>query len=90
MKHWCSPEIGKRFFEEINRMFPDKSLDHLGKIFGCNRKTVGEWRDGTSPSAIYLARFLNLNGDVKYVLTGRRQTKEIPPEFLAELEEEYD
>ena len=39
---------------------------------GFDRRLLWHWRNGRSPSAIWLARLHFCGGDVIYVLTGRR------------------
>jgi hypothetical protein len=71
-------------------MFHGKTWTWIAKQFGCDKKTIYAWRDGIAPSPMFLARFLQLGGDIEYILIGNRKRKELPPEFLAELEEEYN
>ena len=90
MKRKNDIRIGKRAYSEVCRMFPGKSWTWIAKQFGCERKTFYAWRDGVAPSPMFLARFLQLGGDIEYILIGRKKPKELAPDFLAEYEEEYD
>ena len=89
MKRKADIAIGQRFVEELYRMHPESSDRKIAVRMGCASSTIQEWREGKAPGTMYLRRFLELGGDVDYVLTGRRKPKENPPDFLAELEEEY-
>lgn len=90
MKRKSDIAIGKRFVSELYRVVPDESGRKLARLLGCSPTMIREWQDGRTPSGMYLSRILQLGGDVEYILTGRRKPKENQPEFLAELEEEYD
>lgn len=90
MKRKSDFRIGKRAYSEVCRMFPGKTWTWIAKQFGCDKKTIYAWRDGIAPSPMFLARFLQLGGDIEYILIGNRKRKELQPEFLAELEEEYN
>lgn len=89
MKRKSDINIGIRAYEEVFRLFPNDSTISICQRLGCNRKLLNEWRKGCTPSAVFLARILELGGDVQYILTGRRTKTENTPDFLAELEEEY-
>lgn len=90
MKRRSDAEIGRRAFSEVNRLFPTESTISICRKLGCSRSVLACWRDGFAPSAMFLARLLELGGDVGYILTGRRRYPENTPDFLAEYEEEYD
>ena len=89
MKRKSEIAIGERFVLELYRLFPEDSDRKLARLLGCSPTMLREWQDGRTPSGMYLARILQLGGDVEYILTGKRQIKENPPDFLAEYEEEY-
>jgi hypothetical protein len=67
--------IGQRTYEELCRLFPDKSTTQVAKILGCRRQAVYWWRDGITPSAIFLQRLAFLGADIDWILTGRRKDK---------------
>lgn len=90
MKRKGNIEIGKRAAREAYRLYPDESTVGICRKLGCNRKLLGDWQAGVSPSALLLARLCELGGDVIWILTGKRRCPEPTPDFLAELEEEYD
>lgn len=83
-------EIGKRFVEELYRLFPNYSVRKIASILDVDRRMIYEWWNGKTPGGIYLARILHLGADVEYILIGKRKQKETAPDFLAEYEEEYD
>lgn len=89
MKRKSELAIGRRAAEEVRRLFPKSRHIDICRRLGCNKKTLSLWNDGFAPSAMFLSRIASLGGDVDYILTGNRRTKDNPPEFLAELEEEY-
>lgn len=89
MKRKADIAIGERFVSELYRVMPQASDRKLAWLLGCSPTMLREWQEGRTPSGMYLARILQLGGDVEYILTGGRKTNENPPEFLAELEEEY-
>lgn len=89
MKRKADIAIGERFVSELYRVMPQASDRKLARLLGCSKAMIQEWREGRTPGGMYLARILQLGGDVEYILTGRRKPNENPPEFLAELEEEY-
>lgn len=62
--------IGKRAYQEVLRLFP--KMKDAESIIGCKNYTIYEWNKGVSPSAIYLARLLELGADIQWILTGRR------------------
>lgn len=89
MKRKTDIEIGKRFTEELYRIFPGASNRKIAKILKCSPTNIQYWADGKTPSGIYLARIIYYGGDVNYILTGRRKYPDTEPDFLAEYEEEY-
>ena len=68
-------EVGKRAFEELDRIF---SLNKCGgiikvaKSIGCDKKTIHGWENGVTPETIYLIRLHYLGADVIYIMTGVR------------------
>lgn len=62
--------IGKRAYQEVLRLFP--RIKDAESVIGCENYTIYKWKEGVSPSAIYLARLLELGADVQWILTGRR------------------
>ena len=81
-------EIGKRFTEELYRLFPDYSNRKIASILGVDRRMINEWWRGMTPGGILFAKILYLGGDVEYILSGKRKQKETEPDFLAEYEED--
>jgi hypothetical protein len=65
-------EIGKRTYEEIQRIFDSdtKARRSLG-ITG--NRLMQEWMHGGAPSAKYLQRLHFCGADVIYILTGVRK-----------------
>lgn len=69
--------FGYRAYEELDRIY---ELGKYGrakseiKTLGCNRKTIYEWKAGTAPDAMYLARLHQMGADIIYILTGARRT----------------
>lgn len=72
MKHKCDISVGRRMFEELCRLFPNKTNAEVCRILGCDRKSCLYWSKGETPSPIWLQRLHYLGGDVIYVLTGKR------------------
>ena len=72
-KRKASIEIGQRAYKEILRLFPNKSIRQIAILLGCKRQTIQEWSEGSAPSAIFLARMIELGADVHWILTGRRK-----------------
>lgn len=72
-KRKANIEIGQRAYKEILRLFPDKSIPKIAILLGCKRQTIQEWDEGRAPSAIFLARMIELGADVNWILTGRRK-----------------
>ena len=68
-------EVGKRAFEELDRIF---NLSKYGgiikaaKSIGCDKKTIYGWENGVTPETIYLIRLHYLGADVIYIMTGVR------------------
>ena len=62
--------IGQRMYEEILRLFPSDT--EAAVAIGCNRSSLKFWRNGSTPSAMFISRLYFAGGDVLYVLTGRR------------------
>ena len=61
--------IGKRAYQEVLRLFP--KMKDAEKVVGCTDYTIYQWNKGVSPSAIYLARLLDLGADIQWILTGK-------------------
>jgi hypothetical protein len=74
-KRKANIEVGKRAFEELDRIF---NLSKYGgaikasKSIGCRRNTLYEWEKGVTPETIYLIRLHYLGADVIYIMTGVR------------------
>jgi hypothetical protein len=83
-------EIGKRFVEELYRLFPNYSNRKIANMLDVDRRMINEWWNGMTPGGIFFAKILYFGGDVEYILIGKRKQKETAPDFLAEYEEEYD
>ena len=64
--------IGKRAYQEVIRLFP--RMKDAERVIGCENYTIYKWNEGVSPSAIYLARLLELRADIHWILTGRKST----------------
>lgn len=68
-------EVGKRAFEELDRIF---NLSKYGgiikaaKFIGCDKKAIYGWENGVTPETIYLIRLYHLGADVIYIMTGVR------------------
>lgn len=66
-------EVGKRAFEELDRIF---NLGKYGgiikaaKSIGCNKTSIYGWENGATPETIYLIRLHYLGADVIYIMTG--------------------
>lgn len=71
-KRKCDIAVGQRAYAELMRLFPNYSSYKLGALCGCERKTITAWRDGESPSAIFLIRMHYLGADILWILTGER------------------
>lgn len=63
-------DFGKRMYSEIVRLFP--TMTAAAEELGCTYHAIWTWYAGTSPSAHFLARLVELGGDVMFVLTGKR------------------
>lgn len=67
-------EIGKRAFEEVDRIFP--TLMVAKNMLGMkSRQLLYDWMYGCAPSAKYLQRLHYCGADVVYILTGMRSEK---------------
>lgn len=73
MKRTGDIEIGKRMFEEICRVFPDKSFEEIYVIFGTTRNALWYWRNGGTPGGYFLAKIMEFGGDVEYILSGKKK-----------------
>ena len=73
--------IGKRAYQEVLRLFPKMKDAYVA--LGCTDYTIYKWNEGVSPSAIYLARLVELGADVYWILTG----KNTPTPFTEEARE---
>lgn len=62
--------IGRRAYEEVLRLFP--KMKDAERIIGCENYTIYKWKDGVSPSAIYLARLLEIGADIRWILTEKK------------------
>ena len=63
-------EIGKRFVREAYRLFPNASDAQIARRIGCSKTMLTNWKAGTTPNAIYLARLIHYGADVKWILLG--------------------
>ena len=68
--HRQPPEIGKRAFDEVQRLFPKMKDAEI--VIGCSDNTIYGWSYGYAPSSMYLARLYDVGADVIWILTGRR------------------
>ena len=64
-------EIGHRAYEEAIRVFVKPRFAY--KTCGLNRQTLYNWKDGNSPSALFLSKLHYAGADVMYILTGQRR-----------------
>ena len=65
-------EIGKRAFEEVNRLFNNQKKAKV--MLGISsRQLLYDWMEGVAPSAKYLQRLHYLGADVIYILTGDKK-----------------
>lgn len=65
-------EIGKRAFEEVNRLFNNQKKAKV--MLGISsQQLLYDWMDGVAPSAKYLQRLHYLGADVIYILTGDKK-----------------
>ena len=76
MKRQNDIRIGLRTMEEADRLMPYKSDVQKAKIIGCARGLPHEWRGGSTPSAMYLARLMQMGADIGYILLGERSNAE--------------
>lgn len=68
-------EIGKRAFEEVNRLFNNQEKAKV--MLGISSKQLlYDWMEGVAPSAKYLQRLHYLGADVIYILTGDKNEQE--------------
>ena len=68
-------EVGKRAFEELDRIFNLSkyvSITKAAKSIGCDKKAIYGWENGATPETIYLIRLHYLGADVIYIMTGVR------------------
>lgn len=65
-------EIGKRAFEEVNRLF-DNQKKAEAMLGISSKQLLYDWMGGVAPSAKYLQRLHYLGADVIYILTGVRK-----------------
>lgn len=73
--HLADREIGKRAVEELYRLFPNLLEIQIMQRLGLNRKSLNEWKNGTTPGGFALQRMCFAGCDVNYILTGRRSQK---------------
>ena len=71
-KHLADREIGKRAVEELYRLFPNLLDIQITQRLGMDRKSLNEWKNGTTPGGFALKRLCVEGCDIKYILTGRR------------------
>jgi hypothetical protein len=65
-------EIGKRAFEEVNRLFDNQKKAKV--MLGISsQQLLYDWMEGVAPSAKYLQRLHYLGADVIYILTGDKK-----------------
>lgn len=62
-------EIGKRAFEEVQRIF-GKDVDARKSLGMKSKQLLYDWSQGCAPSAKYLQRLHYCGADVIYILTG--------------------
>ena len=68
-------EVGKRTFEELDRIFNLSKyggITKAAKSIGCDKKAIYGWESGVTPETIYLIRLHYLGADVIYIMTGVR------------------
>lgn len=65
-------EIGKRAVLELQQKFPGMQEHIICSRIGLNKKTLWEWKQGTTPDGLALQKMAFAGCDVKYILTGRR------------------
>ena len=70
MKHNFDIEIGKRFVQELYRLFPNESDSKISRRLGCSDTMISEWREGRTPSSGYLSRIVHYGADVMWILIG--------------------
>lgn len=69
-KHMADISIGQRMAEEVERVCSAKKIKL--DLFA-SKNIRSDWRSGTCPGGLYLARLHYYGGDVLYVLTGHRR-----------------
>ena len=67
--------IGRRAYAVVNTMFHEMSEPQIAKMIGCDKRTIYAWRDGETPSGIFLQRLAWLGADIDWILTGRRKNQ---------------
>ena len=73
-KHKGDIEIGRRMVEELERVFGSKA--NAVRQMPCEWNAMASWRDGGTPGGHMLAKLHYFGGDVMYVLTGKRSSKD--------------
>ena len=73
MKRKSDIRIGQRAYQEICRLFPDEKWIAVSRKIGCNKHAIDSWRNGIAPSAMFLARLLQLGADIEWILTGQER-----------------
>lgn len=69
-KQRSDPEIGKRAYLEVYRLFTTQVV--AGKKIGTDRSIISNWSKGHAPSAFSLQQLAKCGADVVYILTGER------------------
>ena len=72
MKRKPPVEIGHRMVAELYRLFPDLSDAKIARQIGSSKSLLSSWKEGRTPSAIFLSEIHRRGGDVIYILTGGR------------------
>ena len=73
-KHIGDIEIGQRMVEELYRIFGDHTK--IIQRFGCGKNCLTDWNGGGTPGGHMLQKLYYFGGDVIYVLTGKRSSKD--------------
>ena len=73
-KHIGDIEIGQRMVEELYRIFGEHAT--IIKRFGCGKNCLASWNEGGTPGGYMLQKLHYFGGDVMYVLTGKRRSKD--------------
>lgn len=68
-------EIGHRMVDELVRLFGTKA--EAVRRFQCERNCIDHWQDGGTPGGYMLQKLHFHGGDVLYVLTGKREDKDV-------------